>query len=176
MTSGVFENLASQQSLAELMVKETQLFPWLLKRIQVRESPLSQNKQYSAELLAILLQTSRANRLRLTELDGVDIFLQLLSPYRKRDPVKGGDEEEFVENTFDCLTCVVAESEGKQKFVAAEGVELTLIMLREGKMSKPRGLRLLDHAVLSTQDNTVALRLVEAAGLKTLFGMFMKKV
>ena len=91
-------------------------------------------------------------------------------------PVKGGDEEEFVENTFDCLTCVVAESEGKQKFVAAEGVELTLIMLREGKMSKPRGLRLLDHAVLSTQDNTVALRLVEAAGLKTLFGMFMKKV
>jgi beta-catenin-like protein 1 len=158
------------------MVKETDIFPWLLKRIQIRESPLSQNKQYAAELLAILLQSARANRIRLTELDGVDLFLQLLSPYRKRDPVKGGDEEEFVENVFDCLTCVVDEVEGKQKFVQAEGVELALIMLREGKMSKPRALRLLDHAISSVQHADVAIRVVEAAGLKTLFGMFMKKV
>lgn len=172
----MFENLASQPSLAEAMVKETDLFPWLLKRIQIRESPLSQNKQYAAELLAILVQTAQANRKRITELDGVDQFLQLLSPYRKRDPAKGGDEEEFVENIFDCITCVVDESEGKQKFVEAEGVELALIMLREGKMSKLRALRLLDHAVGSVQDVTVAIRVVEAAGLKTLFGMFMKKV
>ncbi|KAF8544332.1 Catenin-beta-like protein [Trichophaea hybrida] len=174
-TLSVFENLASQPSLAETMVKETDLFPWLLKRIQIRESPLSQNKQYAAELLAILLQTSQANRKRITELDAVDLFLQLLSPYRKRDPVKGGDEEEFVENIFDCITCVVDESEGKQKFVEAEGVELALIMLREGKMSKARALRLLDHAVSSVQDVSVAIQVVEAAGLKTLFGMFMKK-
>jgi beta-catenin-like protein 1 len=176
MPLGVFENLASQPSLAETMVKETDIFPWLLKRIQVRESPLSQNKQYAAELLAILLQSVPANRIRLTELEGVDLFLQLLSPYRKRDPVKGGDEEEFVENVFDCLTCVVDEVEGKKKFVQAEGVELTLIMLREGKMSKPRALRLLDHAISSVQHAEVAIRVVEAAGLKTLFGMFMKKV
>jgi len=158
------------------MVKETNIFPWLLKRIQVRESPLSQNKQYTAELLAILLQTAPSNRIRLTELNGVDLFLQLLSPYRKRDPVKGGDEEEFVENVFDCLTCVVDEAEGKRKFVEAEGVELALIMLREGKMSKPRALRLLDHAISSVQNAEVAMRTVSAAGLKTLFGMFMKKV
>ncbi|KAI5785870.1 Catenin-beta-like protein [Geopyxis carbonaria] len=174
-TLSVFENLASQQSLAELVVKETNIFAWLLQRIQVRESPLSQNKQYSAELLAILLQTSQANRKKITELEGVDLFLQLLSPYRKRDPVKGGDEEEFVENIFDCITCVVDETEGKLKFVEAEGVELALIMLREGKMSKPRALRLLDHAITSAQDATVAMRVVEAAGLKTLFGMYMKK-
>lgn len=174
-TLSVFENLASQPSLAELMVKETNIFPWLLKRIQVRESPLSQNKQYAAELLAILLQTAPSNRIRLTELNGVDLFLQLLSPYRKRDPVKGGDEEEFVENVFDCLTCVVDEAEGKRKFVEAEGVELALIMLREGKMSKPRALRLLDHAISSVQNAEVAMRIVSAAGLKTLFGMFMKK-
>ena len=176
MTTGVFENLASQPTVAETMVKETDIFPWLLKRIQVRESPLSQNKQYAAELLAILLQSSKANRIRFTELDGVDLFLQLLSPYRKRDPVKGGDEEEFVENVFDCLTCVVDEVEGKHKFTEAEGVELALIMLREGKMSKPRALRMLDHAVSSARDPTVAIKLVEAAGLKTIFGMFMKKV
>lgn len=49
-------------------------------------------------------------------------------------------------------------------------------MLREGKMSKPRALRLLDHAVGGQQGGTVCTRIVEAAGLKTIFGMFMKKI
>jgi beta-catenin-like protein 1 len=174
-TLSVIENLASQQKLVEQTAEETGIFPWLLKRIQVRESPLSQNKQYSAEVLAILLQTSQKNRKQITGLDAVDVFLQLLSPYRNRNPVKGGDEEEFVENVFDCLTCVVDESEGKGKFVEAEGVELTLIMLKQGKMSKSRALRLLDHAVSSVREPLVAMRVVEAAGLKILFFMFMKK-
>jgi len=174
--TGVFENLASQQLLAEQMVRETNITPYLLQRIQARESPISQNKQYAAELLAILLQSSPANRKKLSELNGTDIFLQLLSPYRKRDPVKGGDEEEFVENVFDCVTCVVDELKGKEAFVDSEGVELVLIMLREGKMSKPRALRLLDHAVGGQSGASVCQKLVDAAGLKTIFGMFMKKV
>ncbi|PWW76429.1 DUF1716-domain-containing protein [Tuber magnatum] len=174
-TLSVFENLASQQSLADQMVRETNITPYLLQRIQARESPISQNKQYAAELLAILLQSSPANRKKLSELNGTDILLQLLSPYRKRDPVKGGDEEEFVENAFDCVTCVVDEFEGKKAFVDSEGVELVLIMLREGKMSKPRALRLLDHAVGGQSGASVCQKLVDAAGLKTIFGMFMKK-
>ncbi|KAI5843865.1 Catenin-beta-like protein [Morchella snyderi] len=174
-TLSVFENLASQQSLADQVVSTTPLLTWLLTRIQARESPISQNKQYAAELLAILLQSSSPNRRKLTSLNGVDILLQLLSPYRKRDPVKGGDEEEFVENIFDALTAIVDEPAGKENFVEAEGVELALLMLREGRMAKPRALRLLDHAVGGLQGAPVALRIVDAAGLKTLFGMFMKK-
>lgn len=73
------------------------------------------------------------------------------------------------------LTCVVDEAAGKAAFVAAEGVELALIMLRDGKMAKTRSLRLLDHAVGGTSGGAVAERVVEARGLKTLFGMFMKK-
>jgi beta-catenin-like protein 1 len=108
-------------------------------------------------------------------LDGVDLLLQILAGYRKRDPIKGTEEEEFVENTFDALTCVVDEPEGKQKFVEAEGVELCLIMLKEGKMSKPRALRLIDHALGGQSGAEVCEKLVEAAGLKVVFGMFMKK-
>lgn len=181
----MFENFSSQQSLAEQIIRSTDLLPWLLTRIQVRESPLSQNKQYSAELLAILLQSSPINRAKLTDesltgsdgapLNGIDIFLQLLAPYRKRDPVRGGDEEEFVENIFDCLTVAVSTPKGKRQFVKFEGVELALIMLREGKMAKARALRLLDHAVTSTTEPAVAIKIVEAAGIKTLFGMFVKK-
>ncbi|KAI9677374.1 MAG: hypothetical protein M1817_006326 [Caeruleum heppii] len=171
----VFENLASKPSISERITSTTSVMPWLLDRICRIESPFSQNKQYAAELLAILLQSSPTNQMRLTELDGVDILLQILAAYRKRDPPKGTEEEEFVENVFDSLTCVVDSTLGKRKFVEAEGVELCMIMLREGMMSKSRALRLLDHCLGGAESTQTNERLVEAAGLKTVFGMFMKK-
>lgn len=172
---GVLENLASRVSVAEKIGMDTSVLQWLLNRLQIKESPVTQNKQYAAEVLAILLQSSSVNKRHLVNLDGVDLLLQLLAAYRKKDPLKGSDEEEYVENLFDSLTCVVDESEGKQKFVEAEGVELGLIMVREGKMSKYRALRLLDHALAGYPGVEVCERLVEAAGLKLIFGMFMKK-
>lgn len=137
---------------------------------------MSQNKQYSAEVLAILLQSSTSNRLQLIQADAIDPLLQFLSPYRKRDPPKGTEEEDYVENLFDCTTCCVDESEGKDKFVEAEGIELCLIMLREGKMSKSRALRLLDHALGGLGGAPCCEKLVEAAGLKVIFSNFMRKV
>ncbi|KAF3921657.1 hypothetical protein AA313_de0210012 [Arthrobotrys entomopaga] len=174
-TLSVFENMASNQTVSELVVKETKILAWLLERIKVKESPVSQNKQYSAEILSILVQTSVENRKKLIAIDGVDVLLQLLSSYRKRDPVKGGEEEELFENMFDALTCLVDEREGKEKFVESEGVELCLIMLRDGKMSKARALRLMDHACSGIYGGVVCEKFVEAQGLKTLFGAFMKK-
>lgn len=123
-----------------------------------------------------MLQSSAKNREKFIGLDGVDALLQLLSPYRKRDPEKDSDEEEYVENLFDCLVCVVDEDAGKEKFLEGEGIELALIMLREGKFSKQRALRVLDHALAPQGGAPACERLVEAAGLKTVFGTFMKKV
>ncbi|KAL1982961.1 hypothetical protein VTN96DRAFT_648 [Rasamsonia emersonii] len=174
-TLNVFENLASQASIAEKIGQDANVMPWLLKRIQQKETPVSQNKQYAAEILAILLQSSTQNRKKFAELDGVDVLLRLLSAYRRRDPEKDSDEEEYVENLFDCLTCVVDEDEGKDKFVEAEGVELAQIMLREGKLSKQRALRTLDHALAGQGGAAACERLVEIAGLRTIFGMFMRK-
>lgn len=81
-----------------------------------------------------------------------------------------------MENLFDSLTCCLDDSEGKIQFREAEGIELCLIMLREGKMSKPRALRLLDHALGGSQGATCCQKLVEVAGLKAIFTAFMKKV
>ncbi|MCJ1415476.1 hypothetical protein MMC32_001808 [Xylographa parallela] len=173
---GVLENLSSRPSIAELIGKNKAMIPWLISRTQTRESTVSQNKQYSAEVLAILLQSSVTNRKRFVELEGIDVFLQLLSAYRKRDPAKGTEEEEYVENVFDCVTCCVDEEEGKQKYLDAEGMELCLIMLKEGKMSRPRALRLMDHALGGPTGISCCERLVEAAGLKVIFTMFMKKI
>ncbi|KAL8713314.1 MAG: hypothetical protein Q9220_002513 [cf. Caloplaca sp. 1 TL-2023] len=172
---GVLENLSSRASVAESLGKDTSFIPWLLKRIQQRESVVTQNKQYSAEILAILLQSSLPNRTRLIEIDGVDTLLQLLSPYRKRDPAKATEEEEYMENVFDALICCVDDASGKTKFLEAEGIELCLIMLREGKMSKPRALRLLDHALGGPEGSACCQKLVEAAGLKAIFSTLMKK-
>lgn len=152
------------------------MIEWLLSRIQKSEPTVGQNKQYAAEVLAILLHSSNANRARLIQRNGVDIILQLLSPYRKRDPPQGTEEEEFTENLFDSITCCVDNAAGKDKFLEAEGIELCLIMLKEGKMSKPRALRLLDHALGGQDGAACCEKLVEAAGLKITFSLLMKKV
>ena len=160
----------------DLLGKHETILPWLMSRSLRTESVVTQNKQYATEILAILLQLSKICRERFIDSDGIDSFLQGLSPYRRRDPAKDTEEEEFVENMFDCVTCVVDDGSGKQKFVDAEGIELCLIMLKEGKMSRPRALRLLDHAASGAEGGVCCERLVEAAGLKPIFSMFMKKV
>lgn len=172
---GVLENLCSRPDTAEAVGADDALLRWLLQRAGRSERPVGQNKQYAAEVLAILVQGSAKNRRRLVELDAVDALLQLVAPYRKRDPEKGGDEEEYMENLFGALTSMVDEPEGKAKFVEAEGVELCLIMLREGKLSRPPALRLLDHAAGGLAGAAVCERIVEAGGLKTTFTLFMRK-
>lgn len=64
---GVLENLASQASIAEKIGQDSNTMPWLLARIQKKERPVSQNQQYSAEILAILLQSGSKNRERFTD-------------------------------------------------------------------------------------------------------------
>ncbi|KAI1306151.1 Catenin-beta-like protein [Xylaria venustula] len=180
---GIVENLCGRTITAERVTEEEGLLKWLLRRIQMKEEGavgagrggVSQNKQYAAEILAILVQNSAKNRRKLASLDATDIMLQLIAPYRKLDPEKGGEEEEYVENLFEALTCTVDEPEGKTKFVEAEGVELCLIMLKEGKLSKNASLRLLDHAAGGTSGVEVCQKIVEAGGLKNVFTLFMKK-
>ena len=75
---GVFENLLSfMPPLADQVVAETTLMPWLLTRIAVKE--YDSNKQYASQVLAILAQQSVENVQRLAELDGMDTLLTVLS-------------------------------------------------------------------------------------------------
>lgn len=170
----LIENLASQTAFLDKALNDSSLLKWLLSRIRKKESQTTQNKQYAAEVLAIILQTSDKTRKPCMELDAVDLFLQLLSAYRKRDPPKDSDEEEFAENIFDCLTCLVETRLGKLKYLEAEGVELCLIMIKEGKFSGSRALRVLDHSMGGKDSTEVCRKVVESAGLKPLFKCYMK--
>ena len=193
----VLENLLSQPSNTDMIGKEKALITWLLDRIQKPEKPTTQNKQYASEILSILTQSSRPNRLIIAGANGVEIFLTNLAPYRRNDPEKDSNEEEYMENLFNCLTSVVEEPIGKTKFLEAEGTELCLLLVRDGKTSKSRALKVLDYACgyagpvptstlngSSTADTgtddgipphvAVCEKFVEARGLKPLFSTFMK--
>ncbi|KAG6030153.1 hypothetical protein E4U41_000164 [Claviceps citrina] len=172
---GIIENLCSRSATAARIGQQDALLKWLLERIQRKEGSLvSQNKQYAAEILAILSQASPSNAEHLASLDAVDTLLRLAAPYRKRDPDRGGEEEEYMQDLFEALTCMADQPLGKSKFVDAEGVELCLIMLKEGKRSRAPALRLLDHAASTAAGSDVCIRLVEAGGLKGLFTLFTK--
>ncbi|CAG8626352.1 1073_t:CDS:10, partial [Ambispora gerdemannii] len=185
-TLGVIENLTSfDPSLSEKVVGETNLMAWILNRIKVKA--FDSNKQYASEILAILLQNSRGiffinllnfditdNRLKFSELNGVDVLLQVLNAYKRKDP-KDEDETEMMENFFDALCSAVTEPELKQKFLEGEGVELMLIMMKEKKMSRMRSIKVLDHAMWTAQGTVNCIKFVEIFGLKTLFAAFMRK-
>ena len=92
--SGIFENiLGFNADLSTDLVSKTKILDWLLQRI---ESPKhDENRGYAAEILSILLQNKRLNRLELGKRNGVETILTVLSvnlrcllhPTRLTEPV-----------------------------------------------------------------------------------------
>ncbi|KAF1808649.1 DUF1716-domain-containing protein [Eremomyces bilateralis CBS 781.70] len=175
------EILSSRSSVAAELSSTgpTSLLPWLLSRLQRTEKAVSQNKQYAAEILSILLSSSPSTRSSLASVspNGIDTLLNCLAMYRKSDPSPGSTASEYFEDLFDALVLALLTPANKAAFQAAEGIELLLIMLRSSSLSKPRALRTLDHGLAgsSPESGALAEHFVEAQGLGILFKLFMKK-
>merc|ERR1712000_522858 len=103
----VIENISLRVATATRVSQDRSILDWLLQRLQRADSSVTQNRQYVAEILAILSQASADCRTQLIKLDVVDVLLQLVAAYRRRDPERGGEEEEYVENLFEAVTCLV---------------------------------------------------------------------
>ncbi|KHN08756.1 Beta-catenin-like protein 1 isoform B [Glycine soja] len=155
-------------AVAELVCEKTKLLKWLLGKIKVRE--FDSNKQYASEILAILLQSSTVNQKKLGQMNGVDVVLQAVAMYKSKDP-KSSDEEEMLENLFDCLCCLLMPLENKERFVKAEGVELMIIIMKQKKLAYGSAIRALDFAM--TKYPPACERFVDVLGLKTAFAAFM---
>ncbi|KIK30812.1 hypothetical protein PISMIDRAFT_87023 [Pisolithus microcarpus 441] len=169
----VFENvLGFNPDLSEKLVSQTKIMNWLLERILWKAH--DENRCYAAELLSILLQNSPANREQLGKKDGVETILKALSQFRRRDPVDA-DEAEFMENLFDALCSALSEPATKSLFLASEGVDLMLLMMKEKLQSKSRSIKVLDYAMSGPTGSEVCSTFVEVLGLKTLFSAFMGK-
>ncbi|KAK6127523.1 hypothetical protein DH2020_038726 [Rehmannia glutinosa] len=171
-TLSTIENLIEvKPSVSELVCEKTKLLKWLQARIKIRE--FDSNKQYASEILAILLQNSVANQKRFGQMNGVDTLLQAVAMYKSKDP-KTGDEEEMVENLFDCLCCLLMPLENKEKFVKAEGVELMIIIMNQKKSCYGSAIRALDFAM--TNYPPACERFIDVMGLKTAFPAFMVSI
>ncbi|KAI6691371.1 hypothetical protein NL676_028199 [Syzygium grande] len=171
-TLATIENLIEvKPAVAELVCEKTKLFRWLLTKIKQKE--FDGNKQYASEILAILLQNSKANQKKLGQMNGVDAMLQAVAMYKSKDP-KTQDEEEMLENLFDCLCCLVMPLENKERFLKAEGVELMIIIMKQKKSAYGSAIRALDFAM--TKFPPACERFVDVLGLKTAFATFMGKI
>ncbi|KAF6174653.1 hypothetical protein GIB67_006305 [Kingdonia uniflora] len=168
-TLATIENMIEvKPAVADLVCERTKLLRWLLGKIKVRE--FDSNKQYASEILAILLQNSNGNQKRLGQMNGVDVVLQAVALYKSRDP-RSTDEEEMVENLFNCLCCLLMPMENKERFMKAEGVELMIIIMKQKKLAYGSAIRALDFAM--TKYPAACERFVDVLGLKTAFAAFM---
>lgn len=179
---GVHNTLAIVENLCE--IKNTEvcraggdqgLLAWLLKRVRVRQ--YDNNKLYASEVLAILLQggseASRANHQLLGEKDGIDILLQSLAYYKKRDP-SSSNEIEMMENLFDSLCSALMFTPNRDRFLKGEGLQLMILMLKGKKYSRMSALKVLDHALCNKEGRDNCVKFVDVYGLRSVFPAFMK--
>lgn len=171
----VLEALASQEPIAEITANDT-ILRYLLDRLKAQEPSVSQNKQYAAEVLQVLLQSSPAASARFLSIpSSLDTLLQTLALYRKQDPERDSNESQFAQDVFDATICLVSTPTGREQFSVAEGIELMIIMLREGeRLARHSALKVLDHALSGIDQHALCPRFVASAGLKPLFAVFRK--
>ncbi|KAF8165305.1 Catenin-beta-like protein [Crassisporium funariophilum] len=167
-----FNIIGFNPMLSTKLVSNTSILAWLLKRIQSKTH--DDNRGYAAELLSIFLQSQHENRVLAGKNDGVEILLKVLSQYRRRDPVNT-EETEFMENLFDALCSAVSEPTGKELFLAAEGPDLMMLMIKGKLESRARAIKVLDYAMSGAAGSPICEAFIEAQGLKTLFTAFMGK-
>lgn len=177
-SDGVFNTLSIFENLTEIYPElckeaaEQGLIQWILKRLKLK-MPFDGNKLYCSEILSILIQNHSENRLLLGSLDGIDILLQQLAIYKRHDPTTS-EEQEFMENLFNCMCSAMMTKENRDRFLKGEGLQLMNLMLREKKMSRNGSLKVLDHALSGLDGRENCNKFVDILGLRTIFPLFMK--
>jgi beta-catenin-like protein 1 len=76
--------LVLDQNADQLLMQLAQLLRWILGKVKQRGGEVDSNKQYTSELLAILMQHSEKNQARLGEANGIDTILQAIAYYKNR--------------------------------------------------------------------------------------------
>ena len=171
-TLAIIENMSEvKNDTVTTVAGEQGLLNWLLKRVRVRQ--YDENKLYSSEVLAILLQDNTTNQKLLGDIDGMDILLQSLAYYKRRDP-HSSDEIELMENLFDCLCSCLMYTPNREKFLIGEGLQLMRLMLQSKKLSRHSALKVLNHAMCNAEGKDNCMKFIEIFGLGSLFPSFMK--
>ena len=170
---GIVENCAdiTRDAATDVTTAAPKLLKWLLKRVGSKK-PTDNNKLAAAEVLAILVQTSDENKKRIGQLNGIDLLLRAVAPFKGKDPADEG-EREVLENIFDALVAATMEADNKRAFVENEGLELMLMMMKSRRSCRTSAIKCVDYAL--TRCPAACERFVDILGLKTTFSVFMGK-
>jgi beta-catenin-like protein 1 len=116
-------------AVCDILVTSTEIQNYLLTRIQ--QTGFDENKLYSSELLAILLQTSKVAQESFGK-ERIEQMLISLAYFKKKSVASNisSDEEEFVENLFDSLCSLLQLFKNQQIFMELEGIDLMLLLLK----------------------------------------------
>jgi beta-catenin-like protein 1 len=90
--TAIYNALAVVENAIEVEPESTQaaatsagLLDWLLNRLRVaRKKGIDGNAQYASEILSVLLQAGEGARKKVEELEGVDVVLQAVAPFRNK--------------------------------------------------------------------------------------------
>lgn len=184
---GVVENMMELRPEVALSVcKETPIIEYLLTRLKSKS--FDTNKLYCSEILSILLQSDpqipriamdKFNREKgekndedhsKSDTDGMEMLLEAIAMYRKRDPVSI-DEQECIDNLFLCLCTVLMEEGIQSKFLTYEGSDLLIRCLKEQKHAAICSIRAINYAILNNK--TACEKFVEDGGFKYIFPVLM---
>lgn len=169
---GIIENVIEFRPESSRDLAAQGLLKWLLQRIKLK-APFDSNKLYASEILAILLQDNDSTRSLLGDIDGIDVLLQQLNSYKKRDP-DSSEEFECMENLFNSLCSSLMYTPNKERFMKGEGLQLMNLLLREKKQSRNSAIKVLDYAMTGPEGAELCQKFVDILGLRTIFPLFMK--
>jgi beta-catenin-like protein 1 len=181
-------------SVAATLCNETRLVSWLFQQVEANQ--LLQGR--SLEILALLSPREDAHAVQpnwsklppyssslvqdsknasgtkdKTGIDAIEILLQAIAVYRKRQPVND-QQIETLENACMVLASTLTfSSKNVQAFLDRQGVELVIRCLKERSHAGGVALKLLDFTGSDPVHQQACEHLVAAGALKCIFPLFM---
>jgi beta-catenin-like protein 1 len=93
----------------------------------------------------------------------IDTLLQQLAYYKRHEPTSA-EEEELMENLFDCVCSLLLHPPNRDLFLKGEGLQLMNLMLREKKASRNGALKVLDYALVGAEGVDCCQKFVDILG------------
>ncbi|GFE53159.1 beta-catenin family protein, putative [Babesia ovis] len=162
-------------SVADDLGSNRDLVSFLLRRMKNSKTvEYDSNRVHAGEILCILLQNSEEclSLVGGPEIGGVEKLLRIVAVFRKKDP-EGVEEEELVENAFQCLCSLMLVSSNRISFGKLLGVNLLIRLIKERRSTYRLAITLLDYALMDCPENCTLF--VTGMGLKCVFSILMRK-
>ena len=180
-------------------IASTKLIPWIFEQIGNNNTYTKEKSQYS-EFLFTLLQiettfASASSTNNITKLktlsscnndniDGIEMLLQGVAPYRKKDPSISLDEVETLENYINSLSTILlfsstTNAEYKDHFIKLQGIELMVHCLKSLKHVSYCSLKVIESCFFFTSLGSFDIAkqsceiFITNNGFKYLFPIFM---